>query len=633
MLRVLRENAQSWMLKGILILVAVTFVSWGGYSLIREKNATYAARVNGTDIGINDFRAHYDRVIKQYRDALGPAFSEKMIEELKLKENILDQLISQALIFQEAKRLGIRVTDDEFKQSYESTPAFQVEGQFDQGLFDRVLRDNGLTPDQFERMQRDDLMISKVKALIQLNGGMVSEDEARNTYLFENERINLNFLKIDPNALKGQVEANEIEVKDYYQKHQSEFKTPIFIQVQYLLFRPTDLEGKIQVSSEEIKRIYDLQKDRLKIPKQARVREILIKSDPKDPTEKTAQQKKKAEEILEKAKKTKDFASLAKQVSESNSAAKGGDVGLVQKGTVGEPIESSLFSMKAGEVSNLITVPGGFYIFKVEEVKEEKEKSLDEVKDQIFQLLKKEKAKKEASRVAEDAFYSFFRSKDLEQYAKDKNIPIKTTGFFKEGEEVPEIGRDPSFYSNAFSLKVGDISSVINVTSNFCILKLLNKKESRIPPFEEVKEEAKKKVIAAKAEEKARQVANEILDQIQKGKTFREAAQGKGLQVEESGYFNRTAGVIPKIGPAAEWMRTLSPLTEKNPTPKEVLQTKEGFFVVKLLSVESADPAKFQAVKQDIEKRLTSQKQQEFFQNWLDQLQAKAKIKKNKDLL
>ena len=68
-------------------------------------------------------------------------------------------------------------------------------------------------------------------------------------------------------------------------------------------------------------------------------------------------------------------------------------------------------------------------------------------------------------------------------------------------------------------------------------------------------------------------------------------------------------------------------------TPKEVLKTKEGFFVVKLLSVEPADPAKFQAVKQAIEKRLTSQKQQEFYQTWLDQLKAKAKIKKNEGLL
>ena len=107
MLRVLRENAQSWMLRGILILVAVTFISWGGYSLIREKNKTYAAKVNGVTIEWNDFNDAYQNTIKQYRDALGPSFSEKMIEEMKLPERVLDELISKILMMQEAKRLGL----------------------------------------------------------------------------------------------------------------------------------------------------------------------------------------------------------------------------------------------------------------------------------------------------------------------------------------------------------------------------------------------------------------------------------------------------------------------------------------------------------------------------------------------
>jgi peptidyl-prolyl cis-trans isomerase D len=85
MLRILREHAQSWMLRGILILVAVTFISWGGYSLIRERGRAYAAKVNGTVIEMKDFSDAYQNVIKQYRDALGPAFSEKMIEGLRLK--------------------------------------------------------------------------------------------------------------------------------------------------------------------------------------------------------------------------------------------------------------------------------------------------------------------------------------------------------------------------------------------------------------------------------------------------------------------------------------------------------------------------------------------------------------------
>ena len=127
-----------------------------------------------------------------------------------------------------------------------------------------------------------------------------------------------------------------MEIKDYFQKHQEEFRIPTFLQIQYLIFRPSEFEGKAQVSSDEIKRYYDLQKDRFKTPKKVRAREILIKVSAEDPPDKVEEKKKKAEEILEKAKKTKDFGSLAKQYSESNTAPKGGDMGWVQGGTLGE---------------------------------------------------------------------------------------------------------------------------------------------------------------------------------------------------------------------------------------------------------------------------------------------------------
>jgi peptidyl-prolyl cis-trans isomerase D len=632
MLRILREHASSWMLKGILILVAVTFISWGGYSYFREKKVNYAARVNGVTIGEREYYDAFQNAIKQYREALGPAFSDKMIEELRLKEKILDDLIAKVLILQEAKRLRLSVPDEELREAIESVPAFQVNGQFDRRNYERFLRSSRMTPEEFEQGQRESLLISKVINLIKMNGGKMSDEEVLDAYLFENERIDLSFLKIVPDSFKGQVNVNEIEIKDYYQKHQEEFRIPTFVQVQYLLFRPSDFESKVQVSSDEIKRYYDLRKDTFKLPKQVRVRDILIKAGPQDTPDQLEAKKKKAEEILEKAKKTKDFGSLAKQYSEAENASKGGDLGWIQKGMLGEQIESILFSMKPGDLTGVLAARDGFHILKTEEVKEEKQKSFEEVKDQILQTLKKEKGKAEASRKADDAFYSLFRSRDLEGYAREKDIPIKTTGLFKEGDEITEIGKNPSFYSSALSLKLGEISPVVNIPPNYYILKLVNKKDSRIPPLNEVKEEVTRKVIGMKAEEKARQGAEDLLNQIRTGKNIREVAREKGYPLEETGFFTRTAGVVPKIGPAREFIGILASLTQKNPVPKEVIRTKDGYFIVRLSGYEPADQNKFQSVKKNLEKRLSYQKQEEALQNWLGQLRSKAKIDINKDL-
>jgi peptidyl-prolyl cis-trans isomerase D len=633
MLRVLRERKASWILRILLILVAVTFISWGGSYLLRERKQTYAAKVNRVVIEWKDYNDAFQGVVKQYRDALGPSFSDKLIEELRLKNRVLDDLISKILILQEGTRLGITIHDEELREAIESIPAFQLNGQFDQRNYERFLRLNRMSAEEFERMQRESLLLSKVVSLIKLNSGKVSEEEILETYLFENERINLNFLKITPEAFRGVVNVNEIEIKDYFQKHQEEFRIPTSIRIQYLIFRPSDFEGKIQVSSDEAKRFYDQQKDRLMTPKRMRAKEILIKVGPEDPPNKVEEKKKRAEDILEKAKKTKDFSTLAKQYSESNTASKGGDIGWVGRGTLDEPFETTFFSMKAGDLSGVVRARDGFHIFKIEEVSEEKQKFFDEVKDQILQALKKEKGKREASRRADDAFYSLFRSRDLEKFSRENDLPIRTTGFFKESDEIPEIGRNPSFYSSAFSLKVGEISTVVSIPPNFYILKLIDKKESRIPPLSEARDEVHRKVIGLKTEEKAREVSEDLLNQIRSGKEIKEVAKEKGYSLEETGFFTRTAGVVPKIGPSGEFMVTLSSLTERNPIPKEVLRTKDGFFVVKLLASEPADQNKFPSVKKNLENRLINQKQEEYLQNWLSQLRSKAKIDINKDLL
>jgi peptidyl-prolyl cis-trans isomerase D len=632
MLRILREHATSWMLRGILILVAVTFISWGGYSLIREKKLTYAAKVNGVEIQMQDYSEAYQGAIKQYRDALGASFSEKMIEDLGLKGKVLEDLVSKVLILQEGARMGLAVQDEELRRSIESIPSFQTNGQFDPRIYERFLRLNRMNAEQFEQMQRESLLITKVVGLVRLNGGKVSEEEILDTYLFENERINLAFLKINPETFKGQVQVNEVEIKDYYQKHQEEFRTPTFLQVQYLIFRPSDYEGKVQISLDELKRYYDLRKERYTIPRRIRAREILIKIDREASPQRVEEKKKKAEEILAKAKTAKDFSSLAKQVSESTTASKGGDLGWIQGGTLGEPIESTLSSLKKGDVSEVLRGKDGFYIFKIEEVLEEKQRSLEEVKEQISQALRQEKGKTEASRRADDAFYSLFRSRDLEGFSREKGVAIKTTGLFKEGEEIPEIGQNPLFHSSAVSLKIGEISPVINIPPNFYIVKLLNKKESQIPPLEEVKEEVKRKAIGVKADEKARQVAEDLLTPIRSGKSIREMAKERGFQTDETGYFTRTQGVVPKIGPAGEFTGALSSMTEKHPVPKEVFRTKDGYFVVSLSACEQADKNKFSAAKKNLERRLIYQKQEEFFQNWLSQLRAKAEIEINKEL-
>ena len=191
----------------------------------------------------------------------------------------------------------------------ESVPAFQVNGQFDPRIYERFLRLNRMTTEDFERTERERLLLSKVVNVIRLNGGKVSEEEVLDTYRFENDKIGLSLIKIVPASFKGESNANEVDVKSYYESHKEDFRIPAFIQVQYLLFRASDYEGKVQVSSDEIQRYYDLQKERFKTPPQVKAREILVKLGPQDPPEKVEEKGKKAEEETRMKKRTPEIIS------------------------------------------------------------------------------------------------------------------------------------------------------------------------------------------------------------------------------------------------------------------------------------------------------------------------------------
>jgi len=100
-----------------------------------------------------------------------------------------------------------------------------------------ALRLSRMSPDQFEQMQRENLILTKLVTLIRLNGGKVSDDEVLEAFRFENETDHLSFVKLSLLLFKGQVTLNEIEEKDYFQKHQEEFRISTSVRIQYLVFR------------------------------------------------------------------------------------------------------------------------------------------------------------------------------------------------------------------------------------------------------------------------------------------------------------------------------------------------------------------------------------------------------------
>jgi hypothetical protein len=89
--------------------------------------------------------------------------------------------------------------------------------------------------------------------------------------------------------------------------------------------------------------------------------------------------KEKAEAALAEVKSGKDFAAVAKEVSQDSSAAVGGDLGFMKPGQTVPEFDSALFAMKRGEVSGLVKTEFGYHIIKVEEIKKDRAGKTTEV--------------------------------------------------------------------------------------------------------------------------------------------------------------------------------------------------------------------------------------------------------------
>lgn len=156
-----------------------------------------------------------------------------------------------------------------------------------------------------------------------------------------------------------------------------------------------NLEGEfakeISVTFEEINKYFDENKEKYAQKEEVRARHILVEDE------------KTAKEILQELKKGKDFSELAKKYSNCPSKEKGGDLGFFGRGMMVPEFEKAAFSLKIGEISNIVKTKFGYHIIKLEERKEAKEAKLEEVKDLIKSELTKEKISQKISEWFEKA--------------------------------------------------------------------------------------------------------------------------------------------------------------------------------------------------------------------------------------
>jgi peptidyl-prolyl cis-trans isomerase C len=159
--------------------------------------------------------------------------------------------------------------------------------------------------------------------------------------------------------------------------------------------------SKITVSDEETKAYYDANPQLFKQPEQVKASHILIKVETDATDAQKAEARKKINDVQQKIKDGGDFAELAKQYSEGPSNVRGGDLGYFGRGQMVKPFEDAAFAMQPNEVSDVVETRFGYHLIKVYDKKPEQTVAYTDVKEQIGERMKQEKAEKEAAQYVE----------------------------------------------------------------------------------------------------------------------------------------------------------------------------------------------------------------------------------------
>jgi len=486
----MRKHTKGILVKVMVGLIAVVFVFWGVYA-IREKPGSKIAYVNGDLITGLEYEAKYremlDALQKQYKEY----WNDSLIKAFQIKQRALDSLIEKRLISQESARIGLGVADDEVANAIVTYPAFQVNGEFDEGRYMSLLRHNRMEPTDFESAIQLELLGQKIQHFIKCFFPL-TDMEIINYYTYQKEKVNIGFVSFNPKNFKGKTEIKQDEKEEYFKAHKEKYRVPEKIKIAYLALAPSDFLDKVTIEEKEISDFYELNQESFKNPKQIKARHILLKLSSDAAESEETETKEKALSLLKRLKDGEDFATLAKKYSQDPAASNGGDLGYFSRGQMVKPFEELAFRLKKGEIGGPVKTKFGWHVIRVDDIKDATVKSFPEVRNQIVTTIKNDIGKEIAHERGLTLMDQMPYDIDLAAYAAQHGLTVKETDYFPKKGAIPGLGEDERLKKSLYSLEKGETSEIIEHNDKFYIIQIVDNKNSQYSKMNEVSAQLQK---------------------------------------------------------------------------------------------------------------------------------------------
>ena len=242
--------------------------------MVNDSNNSTAGKLYGKSIKLDKFSIALQETRTQTMAQVILLFGVQDLDQLSALRNRLSNFLSQQnlnqltwerlLLLHLVKQEKIEVDRDEVVSWISSFPLFQQQGKFDGQRYESVLRNAFNTSSiVFEKQLKKSLQVKRLQETI-VNKITSTDKEIKQAYTLKNERATIEFIVIDGNDLKNDLEFNETEAKAYYETNKEAFRVPNQIKTEYFVLKQKDLAQQVEISEEEIATYYNTYKEQFK---------------------------------------------------------------------------------------------------------------------------------------------------------------------------------------------------------------------------------------------------------------------------------------------------------------------------------------------------------------------------------
>ena len=506
----------------VLALITLPFAFFGVDSYFKSSDAsTPVASVGGQTITQLEFNMALRDRQEQLQSMSGGRIDPAMLDTPELRLNVVESLVNQRLLLQQASRANLAATDQQLRAMLEQAPVFQDGGKFSMDLYSQYLKTRNKSVVDFEGELRRDLLLRQLDDAYSESHFLPRTVVQRLSKLMETQREASTFtLAAEQYQSKASVEGDA--AKKYYDSRADEFRIPEQVRVETVTLSIDALLPAITVDVQDVQKAFDEFAKKNQVQETRAASHILITVDAKAPAAEKQKAKSQAEDLLKQIRaKPASFADLAKAHSKDpGSAEKGGDLGSFKRGDMVQPFSAAAFDMKVGDISGPIETEYGYHIIKLTGITAGKSPSFDAMRGQLETDLKRQSAGKKFAELAEQFNNTAFEQSDsLKAVAELAKSPVQQSDWFARNG-TPKLN-NPKLLQSIFSddvLKNKRNTEAVEVAPGTLVAaRLLEHKPSVVRPFESVQAEIVAKLTRQRATQLAAQEGRAVLEKLRQG--------------------------------------------------------------------------------------------------------------------